>query len=406
MSTGGRAPEVSSEAVPVHAEIGEHTLVQRFWLLVVAGPDTGATFASSGDRTNIGTYDTCDLVLHDSTVSRFHCEIAALRGRPLLRDLGSLNGTSVNGVGVVAAHLHSGTTIGLGRTQIRFDVGAEQVKIPVSERNRFGGLAGSSVPMRRLFALLERAAASQQAVLLEGEPGSGKRTAAEGVHKESDRRDGPFVAVDCSAVPGDVLDVELFGTEGRPGAIEAARGGTLFLAEIADLPLELQPKLLRVLERREVKRGGNGIPVDLRIVSATHRNLRAEVNAKRFRSDLYYRVAVIEARVPPLRDRLEDLTLLVGDLAERRAGRVEGARLVADGLAARLTRHGWPGNVRELDGAVARALDGTARPSTGAPAVDLGMPLAAARAAYLDSSERRWAAGDEGTPWQRIRTSP
>src|SRR5262249_15338676 len=169
-----------------------HTLVPRFWLLVVGGPDTGATFTSSSERTVIGTYDTSDLVLHDSTVSRFHCEIEAAGGALVVRDLGSPNGATGNGVPLVAAHLESGATIGAGKSQIRFDVGTEPVKVPLSERRSFGGLAGDGPELRRLFALLERAAATSQAVLLEG---PAPLAAAEAVPQGSARAGAPFRAV-------------------------------------------------------------------------------------------------------------------------------------------------------------------------------------------------------------------
>jgi len=289
--------EPSFDTLPLRDEPGAHALVPRFWLLVVGGPDTGATFTSSSERTVIGTYDICDLVLHDSTVSRFHCEIEAANGALVVRDLGSLNGTTVNGVAVLAAQLECGVTIGAGKSQIRFDVGSEPVKVPLSERRSFGGLAGDGPELRRLFALLERAAATSQAVLLEG---PAPLAAAEAIHEESARRGAPFVTVDCSAVLGGVLEEVLFGRDEQAGAFEAAQGGTLYLAEIADVPLELQPKLLRVLARREVKRAGAAAatPIDVRVIAGTHRNLRADVNAKRFRSDLYFCVATHEVRVP------------------------------------------------------------------------------------------------------------
>lgn len=381
------APDLSSETA------GEHALVQRFWLLVVAGPDAGATLTSSSDRTVIGTYDTCDLVLRDSTVSRFHCEMGTLAGRPFLRDLGSLNGTTVNGVGIVAAHLVSGATIGLGRTQIRFDVGAESLKLALSARTRFGGLAGRSPAMRRAFALLERAAATDQTVVLEGEPGTGRRTAAAAVHAESARRDGPFVAVDCSAVTGERLEAELFGTlDGRAGAFEAARGGTLYLGEIADVPLELQPRLLRALERKESTRLGAvaPTPIDVRVVAGTHRALRTEVNAKRFRSDLYFRLCAQEVRLPPLRERDGDVPVLIADLTERWLGK-ERAPAVVDVLAehlGRLEARDFPGNVAELAAALARALE--AVPGPRAAAAEL--PLQVGLAWHLRAEEKRWAA--------------
>src|SRR5262249_6125363 len=173
----------------------------------------------------------------------------------------------------------------------------DHVKIPLSDRERFGLLVGHSLAMRAAFALLERAAATDATVLLEGETGTGKEAAAESIHREGARRDGPFVVVDCGAIPPDLLESELFGHErgaftgalsGREGAFEAAGGGTIFLDEVGELAADLQPKLLRALERREVKRVGSNkyVAVDVRVIAATNRNLRAEVNARQFRSDL------------------------------------------------------------------------------------------------------------------------
>jgi two-component system response regulator GlrR len=336
------APLVRSAGADIIAPVAdaeEHTQVQRFWLLVVAGPDTGATYTSSGDRAVIGTYDAADLVLHDSTVSRFHCEISMEGGRPVLRDLGSLNGTSVNGVGVALAHLHGGATLTLGRTQLRFDLGPERVKLPIAARERFGGLVGSSAVMRRVFALLERAAAGDQPILLEGEPGAGKRTAAAAIHAESARARGPLARVDCASLPAALLEVELFGDDADAGALELAAGGTLVLEEIGELPLELQPRLLKAIERREVRRAGRAVPIDARIVAATARSLRGEVNAKKFRSDLYHRLAVLEVRLPPLRERPADVARIV----ESARGEAPTEELVRE-----LAGRAWPGNVREL----------------------------------------------------------
>src|SRR5262249_24810336 len=197
------------------------------------------------------------------TVSRFHCDISLNDGHPVVRDLGSRNGTLVDGVSVLQAHLRSGSTIMLGRTHIRFDLGTDHVKIPLSDRDHFGLMVGRSQAMRAVFALLERAAQSDVTVLLEGETGTGKEAAAESIHRESARREAPLVVVDCGAIPPDLLESELFGHErgaftgavaSREGAFEAAAGGTIFLDEVGELSADLQPKLLRVLERREVKR--------------------------------------------------------------------------------------------------------------------------------------------------------
>jgi DNA-binding NtrC family response regulator len=359
-------PEASSETVSVRVDPGGHTLVPRFWMLVVGGPDTGATFTSQGDLSVIGTHDSCDLVLHDSTVSRFHCEIHSLRGRPVVSDLGSLNGTQVNGVGVSLATLHSGATIAVGRTQIRFDMGSEQVKVPSSERQAFGRLVGRAPVMRRAFALLERAAASDVTVLVAGEAGVGKRTAAAALHRESARRDGPLVFFACERL-GAALEAELLG------AFAAAAGGTLVLDEVADLPLALQPRLLQALEQR-IASGG-----DVRVVATTRRNLRAEVNAKRFRSDLYHRIAVTEVRLPPLRDHLDDIAVVV----EQAVGAAAARALDVDALAARA----WPGNVGELLDAVVRAVPAAAE----GPALFLRLPLMIARGFSLRSQGLRWA---------------
>jgi transcriptional regulator with PAS, ATPase and Fis domain len=222
--------------------------------------------------------------------------------------------------------------------------------------------------MRAVFALLERAAASQATLLVEGETGTGKEAAAESVHKTGARRDQPFVVVDCSALPPHLLESELFGHEKgaftgaqarRQGAFELASGGTVFLDEVGELAPDLQPKLLRVLERQEVKRVGSDryTKVDVRIVAATHRNLRSDVNTKKFRSDLYYRLAVLVVTLPPLRERVEDLPLLVEELLERlEVDPAAAARLRTPAFTAELAAHRWPGNVRELRNYLERSL--------------------------------------------------
>jgi transcriptional regulator with PAS, ATPase and Fis domain len=261
--------------------------------------------------------------------------------------------------------------------------------------------------MRAAFALLEAAAASQSTVLLQGESGTGKDLAAESIHLESARRDGPFVVVDCGAVPANLLEAELFGyeagaftgaTTARVGAFEAAAGGTLLLDEIGELALDLQPKLLRVIDRREVQRLGSTrrIPADVRVIAATNRNLKEEVNARRFRSDLYFRLAVLVVRMPPLRERTIDIPLLVeailADLGDRDSPM---ARALGKGeLLPDLLRHAWPGNVRELRNYIEatvvrgeRALDPAA---TDEPRIDITLPLRAVREQWSRHVERRY----------------
>ena len=391
--------------------------VRRFRLSVLSGPDAGAVHVSEGARVAIGTHESAELRLADSTVSRFHCEVTLADDRATLRDLGSRNGTSIDGVPVLHAILRDGALLTLGHTQIRFELGHDHVTVPLSEKERFGTLVGRSIPMRALFARLARVASSDATVLVEGETGTGKEAVAESIHQESPRRDGPFIVVDCGAVPHELLESELFGhergsftgaTARREGAMEAAAGGTLFLDEIGELSLDLQPKLLRALERREIKRvGSNGYrPVDVRVIAATNRNLRSEVNEKRFRPDLYYRLAVVEVRLPPLRERSEDLPLLAEHFLSSlgAAGRPGAELLRTPAFLAELARHRWPGNVRELRNYLERCLalqepipiegepiEGEARRDDGAPlTIASNRPLREAREIWTDHCERRY----------------
>jgi DNA-binding NtrC family response regulator len=339
-------------------------------------------FVSSSDRAVVGTHESCDVVVDDRTVSRFHCEITVRDGRARVRDLDSKNGTLVDGVAVLESFLHDGARLTVGHTTMSFGIGGGEVAIPLSRTSQFGLLVGRSAEMRHVFALLEQAAASKATLLIEGETGTGKEAAAESVHRLSSRREQPFVVVDCGALPPDLLESELFGHEKgaftgasarRVGAFEAAHGGTVFLDEIGELGPELQPKLLRVLERGEIKRVGSDRykQVDTRIIAATHRNLRSDVNSKRFRSDLYYRLAVVVVTLPPLRDRVEDLPVLVEHLLASLGGgkHAEAARMRTPAFLAELAAHRWPGNVRELRNYVERglALSGTASAPVGAP---------------------------------------
>ena len=278
---------------------------------------------------------------------------------------------------------------------------------------RFGRMVGQSPPMRAVFETLARAAASDATVLLEGETGTGKEVSAEALHKSSRRRDKPFLVVDCGAIPPQLLESELFGHErgsftgavgSRPGVFEAASGGTVFLDEIGELNIELQPKLLRVLERREVRRIGTNqhVPVNVRLVAATNRPLRGEVAARRFRSDLYYRLAVVEVRLPPLRERTGDLPLLATYIAENLGPlEPEAARIIGSPeFLAKLAQHDWPGNVRELRNYLERclALGDFSPPRTGnetsAPAPEsaasAGRSLREARETLVNTFEKRY----------------
>jgi len=390
----------------------EHLSLRKLRFEVVSGPDTGLVSASTGERTVMGTHESADVVLKDPTVSRFHCEVVAAGERVLVRDLGSRNGTEVDGVGVVEAYLRSGTVLSLGRTRIRFDLGLDTVRLPLSTAQSFGTMAGGSLAMRRVFALLERAAASDATVLVEGETGTGKEVTAESLHMMSARAEGPFIIVDCGAIPEDLIESELFGHEkgaftgaiaSREGAFQAADGGTLFLDEIGELSQEMQPKLLRALEKREVKKVGSTRhgKVDIRLIAATNRDLKTEVNAGRFRSDLYYRLAVVRVKLPPLRERLDDVPVLVGKILESMG--VDEASSELDFLrtpafVAQLSRHGWPGNVRELRNYLERCValrvqtpfDARSPESTAFRRVDTAQPLKLAREQWVASFEKQY----------------
>jgi two-component system response regulator GlrR len=387
--------------------------VRRFRLRVVDGAGTGQTFESTGERTSIGSHPLNDVLLDERTVSRFHCELLVDDKAVWVKDLGSRNGTVLDGVTVKEAALRSGSLIQLGRVGLRFELSGEKNKLQVSEQPRFGSLVGSSVPARISFALMERAATSDITILLEGETGTGKSQAAESIHRQSSRREHPFLVVDCGALPANLLESELFGHEKgaftgaltrRVGVFEEARGGTVFLDEIGELPLELQPKMLRVLEAREIRRLGTNtyVPVDVRIITATNRDLRAEVNAGRFRSDLYFRLAVMKISLPPLRQRTEDIPLIVDKLLSGLGAdaRVKST-LVDQSFLAQLQHATWPGNIRELRNHLERCVvlqeqllpgeggEGQATPEQGA-AVDPRVPYPEARRRALDSFERAY----------------
>jgi DNA-binding NtrC family response regulator len=384
-------------------------VVDQIRLRVTSGPDQGTVHASAGERISVGKHKSNDFILSDPAVSRFHFEIVVGQGKTRLRDVGSRNGTLVDGVSVLEANLHHGVRIALGRSELRFEVGSEQIAIPVSSESHFGRMVGRSPAMRAAFATLERAALGNATVLLTGETGTGKDVAAEMVHSHSPRAEGPFVVVDCGAMPGNLMESELFGHERgaftgadrlRVGAFEAASGGTLFLDEIGELPVDLQPKLLRVLESRQVQRIGSTqrMPVDVRVVAATSRNLAAEVNGRRFRSDLYYRLAVIKVVMPPLRERFEDLPLLIDVLVQNVGIDAKTAELLkTNSFLSEIRRHAWPGNVRELRNYVERclALD-QALPleepvQIGSLAIDAKLPLSVARERWLRTFERLYA---------------
>lgn len=358
----------------------------------------------------VGTSPECDLTLEDAHVSRKHCSLALDDDGVLLRDLGSKNGTLVGDVQVREAFLIPGLVARLGQWQLVVRVTGAPREMPLSKSARFGEALGGTLVMRALFARLEVAAATQETVLLVGESGTGKELLARAVHDASPRRDGPFVVFDCSAVAPTLVESELFGfvrgaftgaDRDRPGLFEQAHGGTLFLDEVGELPVDLQPKLLRALESRQTRRVGANAwqAFDARIVAATHRDLPARVKTGAFRQDLYYRLAVLEARVPPLRERRDDIELLVERFLAARTPPLTVHDLPA-GSMHMLRTHDWPGNVRELRNALARMVvfqevgRSTLDASDGSgPDALLRLPLREARQQVIERFEQAYVAG-------------
>jgi len=334
----------------------------RSQLVVVDGPDVGHA-EPIGERGLVaGSDEACDLVLADERVSRRHLEVRPSDGRFIVRDLDSKNGTLYEGSLITEVSVGAGATFKLGHSFVRIVPQATAVDLVPSQSRRFGELVGESLAMRELFAVLELAAESDVTVLLEGPTGTGKELAARGLHHEGARRRGPFVAVDCGALPENLLESELFGhvrgaftgaVEARKGAFLRAHGGTLFLDELDSMSLAAQARLLRVIEERRVRPVGADVDreVDVRLVGASRRDLSQLVAEGGFRPDLFYRLSVVRLTLPPLAARREDLPSLVAELLRRRG--FEGK---PGELPPALLGHGWPGNVRELRNVVERAL--------------------------------------------------
>jgi DNA-binding NtrC family response regulator len=383
-------------------------------LVVVTGPDRGEEVVVGTEPMVIGSGSGCDARLSDPTVSRRHLSVALGEGGVVVRDMGSTNGSFVRGSRFGELILGFGAEIQVGQTTLKYVPEEEPVSVKPAVTESFGALLGRDPRMRQVFGLLEEVAATDATVLLEGETGTGKELLAEEIHRHSRRRDRPFVVFDCGAVPKELIESALFGhvrgaftgaVSDRQGAFAEADGGTLFLDEIGELALEMQPALLRAIDRRMVRPvGASGYQnVSVRLVAATNRDLRAEVAARRFREDLYYRVAVFRLSVPPLRERPSDLELLIGRFTSEFGG---GRPLtVSPEDLARLTHHSWPGNVRELRNLIERAaalckgevLDlgdfsgsgGTPSPTSFA-ALPFDLPFKEAKAQVVEHFEREY----------------
>ncbi|MBF0491330.1 MAG: sigma 54-interacting transcriptional regulator [Deltaproteobacteria bacterium] len=365
--------ETDGSTLLLHGDDSREVISFRKCIIKVAeGPDRSKKMDLGRKPIRIGKKEDNDFILTDNTVSRHHLQIEQKSDSFLLKDLDSTNGTTINGMRVKEAYLSPGDMIALGNTKIEFQAFDEKVQMEPSPRTSLGEMVGKSKKMRQIFGLCEKIAPTLATVIIEGETGTGKELVARAIHDYSLRKDKPFIVFDCSAVAPNLIESELFGhmkgsftgaIKDRKGAFECANGGTIFLDEIGELALDLQPKLLRALEQREVRRVGSSEPikVDVRLISATNRSLKDEVETKRFRQDLYYRLSVVKVNLPPLRERSEDIPLILEKfLAHGRYNRLPDGSLkvtrVEDDAIKNLQRYQWPGNVRELTNILERTI--------------------------------------------------
>ncbi len=334
--------------------------------VVVEGPDVGKVTKLQKSSLTGGRSIVNDLVLTDKAVSGTHFKVTVEQEGYRLRDMGSRNGIYVGDMRVSDVFLGPVGEFRIGQTVLQFQQTEDIVEIDLSTADQFGDAIGGTERMREIFAQLEKVAASSLTCMIFGETGTGKELIAKGVHKHSLRSGKPFVVLDCGAIPKNLIESTLFGHEKgsftgaetqHRGCFEQADGGTIFLDEIGELDISLQPKLLRVLEQREITRvGGNKtIHVDVRVVAATNRDLLQEVGVGNFREDLFFRLSVVQVEIPPLRERQEDIPLIVHEFV-RQATAASGIALsVSPDAMSVLQRHSWPGNVRELRNVITRA---------------------------------------------------
>jgi DNA-binding NtrC family response regulator len=398
------------------------TATATFRLTVAVGNDRGLSVVVDATRPSpllIGQSSSCELRLADRHASRRHAAADVIGSRLHVVDLDSTNGTFVNDVAIMDAYLRGGETLRVGETSIQVLLESAALVVPLPSARGFGRMLGASAEMRRLYPLCEKIAATHVPVSIEGETGTGKELLAESLHESGPRASGPFIVFDCTAVPPALVESELFGHERgaftgavatRKGVFEQAHGGTLLIDEIGDLDLALQPKLLRALERSEVRRVGGDhlLKVDVRVLSATRRDLDREVQVGRFRDDLFHRLAVARLELPPLRRRRGDVRLLAETFAEQLGA---GDKALPERVLMRWEDYPWPGNVRELRNAVMRFLalgefdigqredpvpapgdEGIAAPNEGSleRVLAMGLPYSTARHRVLAEFERQY----------------
>jgi two-component system, NtrC family, response regulator HydG len=389
----------------------------RFVLRVDSGPDAGlrlAVDATMPSRALVGTSLACSLRLTDPSISRRHAAFDIAGNRLRLTDLGSTNGTYVNGIMMMDGCLDGGEFVRMGGSQLHVQRVEEQAPQKLSPQTCFGRLLGASEEMRRLYPLCERLAGSDVPVVIEGQTGTGKEVLAESLHDMGQRAEGPFVVFDCTTVPGNLAESELFGHQkgaftsahtDHPGVFEQANKGTLLIDEIGDLDIQLQPKLLRAIERMEVKRVGatKVMKVDVRVLAATRRDLDREVQAGRFRDDLFFRLNVARIELPPLSRRRGDISLLARHFWHE----LGAQRPMPATFLEQLEAYDWPGNVRELYNAVVhhhtlgdlarfdklgsgRDADDSAHSDLLSRVLSMNLPLAEARQQMVEEFERRY----------------
>ena len=359
-------PEITS-VIPDTDTSSKQLRLRRIGLRVTAGVDTDNAAEFDHDVIRIGSHqDGNHFLLTDSTVSRRHAEITRTPEGLVLRDLGSRNGTFVGEVRIKEVYLGDVRSFRVGKTEMSIELLDEVIDIVPTMETMFEGIVGQSVAMRETFAVIERVARTELTVLVTGETGSGKELVSRAIHQRSPRRGGPFVVFDCGSVARNLIESELFGhvrgafttaVQDRAGVFEQANGGTIFLDELGELPIELQPALLRVLEQREVRRVGDRKvrSIDVRVVAATNRDLQVLLKEGKFREDLYYRLAVVEIGLPPVRERIEDLPMLIEHLLQSAPFEHSVRGITPDVLQLCQAYH-WPGNVRELRNTLLRAI--------------------------------------------------
>ena len=334
----------------------------RAKVFVATGPDKGKSISVGSEPIIVGSGTETDLILVDRSISRRHARLYRQGDVVVIEDLGSTNGTYFNDVRVGQLHLPLGQEIRFGQLRVKLIPEEELVHTAPSSLERLGSLIGSDQQMREIFTLIQDIGPTDVTVVIEGETGTGKELVAHAIHDYSERKTNPFVVFDCSNQPRDLIESALFGhvkgaftgaTNQRSGAFGRADKGTIFLDELGEFGKDLQPKLLRVLEAREVQKvGSDGYdPVNVRVIAATNRNLKAEVRAERFREDLYYRLAVVKIVLPSLRERVSDIPILVEHFLSLHAQPCE----VDTSCYKSLMTYNWPGNVRELKNVVDRA---------------------------------------------------